>query len=149
MFNSAHRNLIMSEIFTVESYFPDRPPSWVEVFTFAALLPSVAVWASTLPSTSLPAAILGFVGFAILAGPVSQTRIGKPTKKWAKEAGPFKQAGFVALAFIGVNAVFIVETRLTVFTSCFLLGAWVSGALGFVVHILRERRIEGWSPEVS
>jgi hypothetical protein len=75
----------MGGLFKMGIYLPDRSPTWLDVLivVFGSIV--IGSMLQSLSPSSLPAVALGFVGAAILLGPVAQTRVGKRIDEWETE----------------------------------------------------------------
>jgi hypothetical protein len=134
----------MNSLFEMETYLPNRPPTWLEVFMLVGLLPLAVVVYQWYAPLSLPAVGLGFVGIIILIGPVSQTRHGKRLNQWEWEPGVVERVG-VSISFVLFGIGLITVFSKGVFYGL-LFGAFLACALGLAVHVLRDRQIEDLTP---
>jgi hypothetical protein len=138
----------MGGLFEVGTYFPDRSPTWSEVLTVVTAPVSIGSWLQLLSPSSLPAVALGFVGAAILLGPVAQTRVGKQIDRWATEIGRLGRATVIALFAIAVIVALGFEAIPTGLYGV-SLGIFLFSVLLLAAYVLHERPIEGWIPESS
>ena len=120
-----------------EPYFPDRPPTWVEVIgtvaTVGFLLPDLVA-----DIDSLTVAAAGFVLF-LLALPL------KAVEDWFHWIGMAGRFLFIAGVFMGVQLVAELAPQLTPLLIDASTGGLLAVLLYFTAFLARERTVSGWT----
>jgi glucose uptake protein GlcU len=132
----------MNDFFRVETYLPDRPPTWLELFQLAVTPLAAFFFFQRYSSLSLPAVGLGFVGVMLLVGPASQTPHGRRVDEWEPER--VQRLGLSVAIVVFSMIVITVFSRDLFFAVLF--GGDLSCALWLAGHVLRDRQIEGLLP---
>jgi len=134
----------MGAVFDVDAYFPDRPPTWLEVGLTLLVLGTV-VGDFLSDSVSLPAAVAGFLLFVVAIGPGAASGVGKRVGRWFRGIGTAGRAVVIVLFFVAVA----VLSRFN-WVPMGTLGDGASGglvavALFVVVHAARSGEVSGWT----
>lgn len=138
----------MAGLLEVEEYLPGRPPTWVEIACFIAVPVVLGSGLQALSPLSPPAVALGFVGFAVLHGLLTQTRVGQRISERGGEIGILGRIAIGVLIGLVVTAVFRFEVVPTEFVQHVAFGALLFASLGIAVRVLYYP-VRGWLPEPS
>lgn len=118
-----------------EPYFPNRPPTWIEVVgsvaTAGFLLPNLVAEVE-----SLTVAALGFVLF-LLALPL------KAVEDWFHRIGMAGRFLFVAGVFMGVQLIMELAPQFNSLLLDLSTGGLLAVLLYFTVYLPRERTVSG------
>lgn len=143
----------MSGIFEEGTYLPDRSPTWSEVLVFIFGLIVIGLQRQLHSPLSLPAVALGFVGAAILLGPIAQTQVRKRINEWETETRFLARLGAIIWVLIGGIVTLRFEAipteRITDLLKSVLFGVLLFYLLVLAAHLLYKRQITGWIPESS
>jgi hypothetical protein len=129
----------------VSNWFPDRPPTWMEVVSTALMWIPLAITLSPFDSISWTWAVVGFVSFAVAMGPARNTTLGRRVGEWF---GNISVAGrgtvIVVFAIIVWWTMFTVDVP-TVPVNSYVAGAWVAITLYTLAYLADAGEIDGWS----
>ena len=140
---SSHRGRLSAGT-DIGAYFPDHPPTWLEVGLTLLVLGTVAGDFLT-GSVSVPAAVAGFLLFAVVVGPGAASGAGKRVGRWFRGIGTAGRAVAIALFFVAVAVLSRFDWVPMATLSDAASGGLVAVALFVVVHAVRSGRVEGWT----
>ena len=134
----------MRDILDVENYFPDRPPTWLDVITIISGLGMIALWWQPVEAQSLPAVALGVgsMAFGVVTG--ARTRAGQRVGRWWMSIGLWGRGAVIVLFVILSIVAFRYEATPTALIGDFGAGLVAGGILLMAAHVVHERRVEGW-----
>ncbi|EFW90819.1 hypothetical protein ZOD2009_16773 [Haladaptatus paucihalophilus DX253] len=130
---------------TVSEWFPDRPPTWMEVASTALMWIPLVINLSPLDSISWTWGAIGFVSFAVAMGPARNTSFGQRVGEWFGDIGVAGR-GTVIIAFAIVVwwTMFTVDIP-TVTVNSYVAGAWTTITLYTLAYLVDAGEIDGWS----
>lgn len=134
----------MTDQFGLRRYLPDRPPTWTEVIIGVFVALSTVPDLLTPSRPSWPAAILGFLAFAIALGPAARSRPGIRVGRWFRNIGATGR-----LVVISVFAIVVAVAYTSGVVPMAPLRDAATGGLAaillyLVAHVLAAREVSGW-----
>ncbi|MCH7661148.1 MAG: hypothetical protein IH933_11425 [Euryarchaeota archaeon] len=134
----------MSVRSALSSYFPNRPPTWMEVVIVAVVAVSFAPSFFS-PSTLLwPAVLFGFLGFLVVAGPVANTTLGKEFGDWFQRIGGVGRLFVVFLFVVGVLALLQFSLVPPAWVDDTIAGMFLGIVVYMLSYILLAGGVSGW-----
>lgn len=134
----------MSDQFGLSRYLPDRAPTWTEVVIGAFI--ALSIVPSFLPPSrpALPAAIIGFLAFAIALGPGARSSLGARIGRWFRDIGATGRLAVIlgfaaAVAVVGVSGAVPMAPLRDAAT-----GGLAAVLLYLTAHLVAAKEISGW-----
>lgn len=91
----------MSGVLDASSYFPERPPTWLEVGLTVLVAGTVAGKLLRGAVVSWPALGVGFAVFALALGPGTQSALGARVGQWFRAIGTAARGALIVLCIVG------------------------------------------------
>lgn len=135
----------MAAVLDVSAYFPDRPPTWLEVGLTLLVAGTVAGKVLRGEVVSWPALWVGFAAFAVALGPGTQSAPGARVGQWFRAIGTLARGAVIVLFIVG----FALLSRLAWFphglVSDFGSGGLLAVVCYMVVYVVRTGEVSGWT----
>jgi hypothetical protein len=135
----------MRGVLDASAYFPDRPPTWLEVGLTLLVTGTVAGKILRGEVVSWPALWVGFAVFAVALGPGAQSALGARTGQWFRDIGTGARGAVIVLFVVG----FAVLSRFAWFPNVLLSDFGRGGLLAvvcyMVVYVARVGEVSGWT----
>ncbi len=134
----------MSTVLDVNTYFPDRPPTWLEVGLTLLVTGTVAGKVLRGKVVSWPALWVGFAAFAVALGPGAQSAPGARVGQWFRDIGTAARGAVVVLFVVG----YALLSRFAWFPDVVLSDFGSGGLLAVVcymaLYVARAGAVSGW-----
>lgn len=128
----------------VTRYFPDRPPTWLEVIIGALVVSMILPDFLAPKQLSWPAVLLGFLAFALAIGPVARTSFGIRIGCWFRAIGVTGRLVVISVfAFLVAIAAASDVVPLAPLSDA-ATGGLVAVLLYLLVYIATVREVSGW-----
>ncbi|MDS0260367.1 hypothetical protein NDI56_13265 [Haloarcula sp. S1CR25-12] len=135
----------MRAVFDAGTYFPDRPPTWLEVGITLLVTGTVAEKVLRGDVVSWPALWAGFAVFAVALGPASQSTLGARIGQWFRGLDGFTRGAAIVLFVAG----FALLSRFAWFPDALLSDFGSGGLLAavcyMVVYVAWAGGVSGWT----
>ncbi|WP_277542281.1 hypothetical protein [Haloarcula laminariae] len=135
----------MTAGFDVGDYFPERPPTWLEVGLTLLVMATVGRTLLAGDVTSWPAFAVGFLLFAVAVGPVANSPVGDRVGQWFRDIGLVGRVVVIGLFL----AVVTVLSRTAWVPYALVSDAGTGGLLALVLYMVgylaRAGGVEGWT----
>ncbi|QLH82853.1 hypothetical protein [Halosimplex pelagicum] len=126
------------------AWLPDRTPTWTDVLVGALAGVLFLSDLTTVAGLQWTWVAGGFVGTALVLGPVARSSLGARASEWSRAGGALGGialiAAFVALAWVVREVVGVPQAVLSGLASGVFLAVTVFVAL----HVACRRTVEGW-----
>lgn len=132
-------------LLVVGAWFPDRPPTWIDVLVGAFAVGWVA-FELVVDDPVVPAWLaVGFLAFVLAVGPVANSAVGARIGAWFRGIGVLGRAtvivGFAVAVVVVRSRVDVPDAAVTSFAGGIIGGV----ALLVALHLLQARTVEGWT----
>ena len=125
-----------------DAYFPDRPPTWLEVGLTLLVVLTVAGRLLN-ASVSLPAVAAGFLLFAVAIGPGAASGFGTRVGRWFRGIGTTRRALVIVLFAVAVAVLYRFDWVPQALLGDAASGGLLAVAVFVVVHALWAGRVDG------
>ena len=135
----------MSAVFDVDAYFPDRPPTWLEVGVTLLAAGTVAGKVLRGAVVSWPALWVGFAVFVVAFGPGTQSALGARIGQWFRAVGTAGRAAVIVLCIVFVTLLYRFAWVPDAVLSDFGSGGLLAVVCIMVVYVVGAGEVSGWT----
>lgn len=130
---------------TVSNWFPDRPPTWMEVVPTALMWIPLAISLSPFDSISWTWGAVGFVLCGFGMGPAGTTSLGKRFGQWFRDIGVAGRTVSIVFFAVGVWWTMFTVDIPTVPVNSYVAGMCLSLVASLLAYLADAGEIDGWS----
>jgi hypothetical protein len=131
----------------LSAYFPDRPPTWAEVFTGALIGVSVGVDALSSATVSWPAAVTGFLIFTVALGPGANSSLGRHIGQWFRNISVAGRVTVIVLFILITGVVLRFDAAPDALIADAASGGLLAILLYVIVYIAWAGEVAGWKAD--
>jgi hypothetical protein len=126
------------------AYFPDRPPTWTEVFLAALVGVDIGTDMLTPATLSWAAACTGFILFSVALGPGANSSLGRQIGYWFRSIGFTGRVAMIALFALTIGVVFRFEAVPHAVVADAAVGGLLATLVYLLVYIILAGEVSGW-----
>jgi len=137
----------MAAVLDASAYFPDRPPTWLEVGVALLVTHTVAEKVLRGDVVSWPALWAGFAAFAVALGPGAQSALGARIGQWFRGLDGFTRGAAIVLFVVGFALLSRLPWFPDVLLSDFASGGLLAAICYMVVYVAWAGGVSGWTTD--
>ncbi|WP_423745594.1 hypothetical protein V5735_06405 (plasmid) [Haladaptatus sp. SPP-AMP-3] len=130
---------------TVSDWFPDRPPTWMEVGIVVLFSVSTAIDLYPYDEISWTWVAVGFVLCGFGMGPAGTTSLGKRFGQWFRDIGGAGRVAVIVCFAVGVWWAMLTVDLPIAKVESFVAGLFFSLVVFLLAHYADAGEIDGWS----